>query len=158
MQGLEARGFRSRGTQINQEDGLEESVQVETSLLKRHFNKEETEETWYLLSLSRLKARKVGLANLTLQETLKRYSSFANAYNLQGYVDELLALLPQAAAHFKKAAQLGDPDAWGNLAYHYSRLGKIRTAIQVLQEARLKGLLKKESQLEQLLRKMEEKK
>lgn len=105
----------------------------EKDLLALHYEGRSSDESWQSLTASRFFNKRLGLAELTAEETLRRYPKLALPYGVLGYAAFSRGANQEALALFEKASQLGWPQApLGNVLYYgrQRRYGLARAALR----------------------------
>ncbi len=105
----------------------------EKEILGLHFEGRASDESWQNLTASRFINSQWGMAELTAEETLRRYPKLPLPYGVLGYAAFSRGASDEALALFEKAAQLGWSQApLGNVLYYgrQHRYGLARTALR----------------------------
>ncbi len=129
-------------------------TQSEKEILDTHFEGKASEESWQLLTAQRFLTKRWGLAELTAEETLRRYSKLGLPYGILGYAAVSRGANDEAIALFDKASELGWPQAQLGSVLYYGRQRRYELARSALKRSLEQGALKGHADTESLAREL----
>jgi tetratricopeptide (TPR) repeat protein len=112
----------------------------EEEILQAHLEDKGNAESWYSLGRLRFDSGRMGLAKLTLLQTLAKYAANPASLNTLAVMKQMdradAATLDSA---FTKAAQAGSKQAWANLALVHLNGARLEKALEALNAAQNQG-------------------
>ncbi len=112
----------------------------EEEILQSHLEEKGTAESWYSLGRSRMDAGKMGLAKLTLLQTLAKYAGNPATLNTLAVMKQMeRADAATLDASFTKAGEAGSKQAWANVALVHLNGARLEKALAALEAAEKQG-------------------